>query len=525
MPEPQETTPKVHDAQAAKPRRALALDALRGAAIIGMALSGYVPWDDMHLPQWMYHAQYIIAKGGYDLTVPGFTWVDLVFPAFIFCMGASVPLAMMGRIARGVPKWQLVLGAVMRLLALGFFAVYVHHVTPWHFTGRADINRHLIWSHALLGFGVLFMIYTRLPDWVPKWAQWSVWGTGVGLSLIFIVIAHFWQFGTEEIGFWERVRKSLAFSNIILLVLSNLALWGAVAWLLTRSNLVLRIGLMGLAWAFREAYGVPDGWVRLTWDFFVRDLWRTWLSLPVDFTWLLNVEFIKYMLIIIPGTIAGEQLYAWMRADRTAAEQSPEKTGGTLKLFTWLSLALFALVVFLHIGLQARWLWATTIISFAACAALWQWSKRWTDIDGKFLATLVAWGSCWLVLGLVLEPYQGGIKKDSATFSYFFVTSGMSLFLLASLTVWIDLLGLRRAFYLLIANGQNPMIAYVGIRNIVGPVFTWPMIDDWVVRVLRQWEFLGVLRPWIRFVYALVKTLFLAVFTALCTRLKIFWRT
>jgi hypothetical protein len=130
---------------------------------------------------------------------------------------------------------------------------------------------------------------------------------------------------------------------------------------------------------------------------------------------------------------------------------------------------------------------------------------------------MVAWGSCWLVLGLVLEPYQGGIKKDSATYSYFFVSTAMSMFLLASLTVWIDLLGFRRAFHILIANGQNPMIAYVGIRNIVAPVFTWPGIDGWAVETLRH--------PWLRFVYAVVKTGFLAVFTALCTRLKIFWRT
>src|SRR5690606_6905485 len=149
--------------------------------------------------------------------------------------------------------------------------------------------------------------------------------------------------------------KSLGFSNIILLVLSNLALWGAVAWLLTRFNLALRIGFMGLAWAIREAYGVPDGWVRLSWDFAAKDLWRSWLHLPIDLSWLLNVEFIKYMLIIIPGTIVGEQLHAWMKADRSVDSESPDVAGRRLITFAWLSISLFAFVIFLHVGLQARW--------------------------------------------------------------------------------------------------------------------------------------------------------------------------
>ncbi len=497
--------------------RALALDALRGVAIMGMALAGYLPYDKMHLPQWMYHAQQRVPTFQYDLTVPGFTWVDLVFPAFIFCMGASIPLAMANRIARGVPAWKLVLGAVARLFALGFFAVYIHHNSPWSFIYSTDIPKWQIWVHTLVGFGVLFLLYTRLPDKVPPWLRWTIWSVGVMLSLGILTIGHHWKFGAEELSFWQRVDKSLAFNNIILLVLSNLALWGALAWLLTRTNMALRLGIMGLAWALRESYGVEDGWVRVGWDFLTRDLWRVWLHLPFDLYWLLKVEFIKYMLIIIPGTIVGEQFLAWIKADRVASPESPESTRKPLVLFTWLAFALLAFVVFLHIGLHARWLWTTTFLGLMACAALWQWTRRWTDLDGRFLATLVAWGSCWLVLGLILEPYQGGIKKDNATFSYFFVSTAMSMFLLASLTVWIDLLGFRRLFHLLIASGQNPMIAYVGARNIIGPLFTWPGLDGWAARTL--------LHPWLRFVYAVLKTVALALFTALCTRLRIFWRT
>ncbi|NDH55065.1 MAG: DUF5009 domain-containing protein, partial [Betaproteobacteria bacterium] len=41
----------------ARQDRALALDALRGLAILAMLLSGQLPFDANALPAWMYHAQ------------------------------------------------------------------------------------------------------------------------------------------------------------------------------------------------------------------------------------------------------------------------------------------------------------------------------------------------------------------------------------------------------------------------------------------------------------------------------------
>ncbi|MCB8751125.1 hypothetical protein LJE16_10505 [Planktothrix agardhii 1810] len=35
-----------------------------------------------------------------------------------------------------------------------------------------------------------------------------------------------------------------------------------------------------------------------------------------------------------------------------------------------------------------------------------------------------------LILGLAFEPYQGGIKKDPATMSYFFITTAIAIFIL-----------------------------------------------------------------------------------------------
>lgn len=66
-------------------KRAYALDALRGYAIITMVLSATVAWNS--LPGWMYHAQTPPPSRAFDASLSGITWVDLVFPFFLFAMG------------------------------------------------------------------------------------------------------------------------------------------------------------------------------------------------------------------------------------------------------------------------------------------------------------------------------------------------------------------------------------------------------------------------------------------------------
>ena len=56
----------------ASPPRALALDALRGFAILTMVLSGIVPHGGK-LPAWMYHAQTPPPDHKFNAAVPGIT--------------------------------------------------------------------------------------------------------------------------------------------------------------------------------------------------------------------------------------------------------------------------------------------------------------------------------------------------------------------------------------------------------------------------------------------------------------------
>src|ERR1700678_261744 len=89
---------------AAPSNRAYALDALRGLAILAMLLSGQEPFGQHALPAWMYHGQEPPPHHDWLGTLPGITWVDLVFPTFLFCMGAAFPLALARRLDQGVSR-------------------------------------------------------------------------------------------------------------------------------------------------------------------------------------------------------------------------------------------------------------------------------------------------------------------------------------------------------------------------------------------------------------------------------------
>ena len=79
-------------------------------------------------------------------------------------------------------------------------------------------------------------------------------------------------------------------------------------------------------------------------------------------------------------------------------------------------------------------------------------------------------GFFWLGLGLALEAFEGGIKKDYATFSYFFVTSGLASFVLIAAGIAMRRLNVR--FSALVKCGQNPMVAYTAAGFLIMPLLT-----------------------------------------------------
>lgn len=89
--------------------RIASLDAVRGLVMFTMIyVNDIAGASEKIVPAWMRHFR------GDD----GMTFVDLVFPAFLFIVGMSVPFALGGRIARGEPLWKCLVHILTRTLAL-----------------------------------------------------------------------------------------------------------------------------------------------------------------------------------------------------------------------------------------------------------------------------------------------------------------------------------------------------------------------------------------------------------------------
>mgnify|MGYP002630210595 CR=1 FL=1 len=452
------------------------LDVLRGTAILGMVFSGVVPRGI--LPAWMYHAQVGPPDHVFNPNLPGLTWVDLVFPFFLFCMGVAFPLSLRKMIEQGVTNSKIVLRILQRGLALGTFAILLQHMRPHQIENPPGIT---IWLTAILGLFVLFGVYSRYGhpflQSKEKWIRRGSW-------LVLLLWIPFFNLISDN-------SFSLGRSDIILIVLTNMAIAGGLIWLFTRDYPLIRLGILALFLAFRLAHGESE-WMQAAWS-----------SSPVP--WLFRWDYLKYLFIVIPGTFAGEILLwsAKQKFDRMKIMHS-----------SILSVLTGTLLLTSLIGYQSRWLVGTTLILSALTAVGLLLS---TKISNASIAKLIYWGSFWLVLGILFEPFEGGIKKDPSTLSYYFLGAGLAHYLLASLTVWGEQLNGSRLARLLRDNGRNPMVAYVLMANLIWPLSALLGIEHQIQKLAGNAGLLLTI--------AILKTLILALIVQSITKRGWQWKT
>ena len=325
-----------HKKEARRPVvRAVALDVLRGLAVLMMVFSGVIPFDQP-LPRWIFHAQEPpVAEAGqvvhhFDPYLPGLTWVDLVFPLFLFALGAAIPSALARRMDQGLSLGRAGGMAARRLLLLGWFAIFLQHVRPYTLSARPDTGT---WLTALLGFVLLFLMFTRLP---PGWGRgrfWAMRGVGYG--------------GAVALLAWLSVRQypdgggfRLDRSDIILIVLADTACFGTGLWLLTRRHLLGRLGALALLLACHLASGLP-GWVHQFWNYS-----------PVP--WLFQWDYLKYLFIVVPGTIAGDLLLDRQHDEAADAKQGSRTAPSRRRLAAFAVLTVIVTAATLA-GLEGRW--------------------------------------------------------------------------------------------------------------------------------------------------------------------------
>lgn len=616
--------------------RAHALDALRGYAIITMVLSAMEAFSV--LPRWMYHAQVPPPDHVFDPTIYGITWVDIIFPFFLFSMGAAIPLSLGRQHAKGESIMKLTWKTVQRWVKLTFFAIFIIHAFPFMLGYEQEWMRYAMPIFFFILLCLMFMPNPfGLSPYKARAITWSAYLVAVGFMLL------------QPYAGGAPFR--LADSDCIMLILANVSLTGSIIYLLTIGHPLRRLALLPFLIALFMAAHTANSWPAQL----IHTSWLPWLYLPA---------YQEYLLIIIPGTVAGEWIAQWlerMKAKdtgkglvenyqkkseavlengnplkggreavlenengvkdvekvvleneikdeeqevlenkeekkggreavlesgnkvRTKSEEMKEKENALALPVALLSLALIVTNVVLLFGrhlvanliativLTALTAWllrsrreagSTSVEAAKQRAALkeassqnaakqelsnreassqeaakQEVSNREASSQGAakqevsnqkssstqasptlhFWQRLSSAGAYLLLLGLCLESYEGGIRKDDVTLSYLFVTCGLAFYALLLLTVVCDHWHVRWLCAPLEMVGKNPMVAYVSASMVIIPVLILTQLYPYIDALSSQ--------PLTGFLKGVLLTALCMALTAWFTHKRWFWKT
>lgn len=560
--------------------RAHALDALRGYAIITMVLSAMEAFSV--LPRWMYHAQVPPPDHVFDPTIYGITWVDIIFPFFLFSMGAAIPLSLGRQHAKGESIMKLTWKTVQRWVKLTFFAIFIIHAFPFMLGYEQE---WMCYAMPIFFFLLLCLMFMPNPfglsPYKARAITWSAYLVAVGFMLL------------QPYAGGAPFR--LTDSDCIMLILANVSLTGSIIYLLTIGHPLRRLALLPFLIALFMAAHTANSWPA----HIIHTSWLPWLYLPA---------YQEYLLIIIPGTVAGEWIAQWlerMKAKdtskglvdnsqkkneavlengnplkggrgavlesgnkvknvekvvlenenkvRTRSEEMKEKENALALPVALLSSALIVVNVVLLFGRHL----VVNLIATIVLTALTAWllrSRREAGTTGVEAAkqraalkdalsqgaaqqevsnqkssstpaspTLHFWqrlssaGAYLLLLGLCLESYEGGIRKDDVTLSYLFVTCGLAFYALLLLTVVCDHWHVRWLCAPLEMVGKNPMVAYVSASMVIIPVLILTHIYPYIDAMSSQ--------PLTGFLKGVLLTALCMALTAWFTHKRWFWKT
>lgn len=603
--------------------RAHALDALRGYAIITMVLSAMEAFSV--LPRWMYHAQVPPPDHVFDPTIYGITWVDIIFPFFLFSMGAAIPLSLGRQHAKGESIMKLTWKTVQRWVKLTFFAIFIIHAFPFMLGYEQEWMRYAMPIFFFILLCLMFMPNPfGLSPYKARAITWSAYLVAVGFMLL------------QPYAGGAPFR--LTDSDCIMLILANVSLTGSIIYLLTIGHHLRRLALLPFLVALFMAAHTANSWPAL----FIHTSWLPWLYLPA---------YQEYLLIIIPGTVAGEWIAQWlekMKANdmskglvdnyqkkneavlengnplkggrgavlengnkvkndekavlekgnplkggreavlenvnkvkndekvvlenenkvRTRSEEMKDKENALALPVALLSLALIVVNVVLLFGRHL----VANLVATMVLTALTAWllrSRRKAGTTGVETAkqraaskdassqnaakqelsnreassqeaakqevynqksssipaspTLHFWqrlssaGAYLLLLGLCLESYEGGIRKDDVTLSYLFVTCGLAFYALLLLTVVCDHWHVRWLCAPLEMVGKNPMVAYVSASMVIIPVLILTHIYPYIDALSSE--------PLTGFLKGVLLTALCMALTAWFTHKRWFWKT
>ncbi len=447
-------------------KRAISLDILRGLSIFGMILSSTIPFGDA-LPAWMYHAQCPPPSHAFNPNIPGITWVDLVLPIFIFCMGAAIPLALGKKLENGQTTGKIITSILTRFSTLVLFAIYITHILPqaigngfWNLNlFGVEIQGYDVQLLTLLGFVFMFPMFSVIKNQRKRYIARII---GWGGAILLLIVFHLF-YGQQF---------SLHRNNIIILLLADVYLLGALSWLFTRNSLKARIALF-IFWAAVQACCKFTGFGDIADSF-----------MPIS--WFFRLSMSYYMLLLIPSTIAGDMIAKRLKSSEEFEQRITKEKWkhifftGLLIISVWLTIALFQ-----------RWMLAVFTATPIALIILYSITTK--HIPGyKDMFSLATY---MILIGLLFEPVESGIKKDYVTASYLLITGGIAINLLIFLDYLTSSLKNSKWLKLFKGAGSNPLMAYVMASWFIFPLMKVSfLIGLYNLLYPEYYPWLGVLR-------------------------------
>ncbi len=121
--------------------RIASIDIFRGLVILSMIFFNLLA-GAVNVPAWMLHA---------PAELNHMTVVDIIFPAFLFAVGLSIPLALERRKSAGEPAavtWKHIIQRSLTLVLMGLFSVYAeaHNESDGLWIALGTISFILIWA-------------------------------------------------------------------------------------------------------------------------------------------------------------------------------------------------------------------------------------------------------------------------------------------------------------------------------------------------------------------------------------------
>ncbi|MCR4032247.1 MULTISPECIES: DUF5009 domain-containing protein [Flavobacterium] len=139
-------------------QRIVSIDALRGITIFVMIFVNELA-SIQQVPQWMRHM---------PADADAMTFVDLVFPAFLFIVGMSVPFAFNARLIKGDSAKTIWTHALKRALALIIIGVFMVNAEYGYDAAKMIISP-VLW--ALLAYIMPIPIWNKYPKNFPVWLK------------------------------------------------------------------------------------------------------------------------------------------------------------------------------------------------------------------------------------------------------------------------------------------------------------------------------------------------------------------